>query len=499
MKYIYPLVLIGQLLTYFRDGVTLSDEKKLIKDLLKKYSEAGKVGRPVQNTSHTISVTYGLALIQLLDLDEKNQILTTNCWSRYTWYDIFLKWDPKEYNGVETVRIPSSDIWTPDIVLYNYADTRLREHRDAFVVVSSTGGILWIPPAIYKSSCVIDITYFPFDRQTCWMKFGSWTYDGWKLNISFYSDLDEIDLNDYIPSNEWDVLSHRAKRNVRYYPCCKEPYPDLTFIMELQRKVAFYNYILILPCVLLSTLTLVLFWLPPESPAKMVLGMNIFVAFFVLLLLLAESTPPAASSIPLIGAYYCLNMIMITLSTFLSVIVINLYFRGDKRNRVPQWLKRLMIDILARIMCMRGELVSEDAPKNQSKTPETVHTVKIDKKTKRKVKCPEMKYNKFQMYELKEGCPSGLLSNHNSTSAPSRGHYQEQDRSCFQGQSGVEADVKEIRKYLKQMLYRIQQKEEKGKIALEWRIVAMVLDRFFFFMYLIAIVISLVTIFPKTA
>ena len=30
-------------------------------------------------------------------------------------------------------------------------------------------------------------------------------------------------------------------------------------------------------------------------------GMNIFVAFFVLLLLLAESTPPAASSIPLIG------------------------------------------------------------------------------------------------------------------------------------------------------------------------------------------------------
>ena len=41
------------------------------------------------------------------------------------------------------------------------------------------------------------------------------------------------------------------------------------------------------------------------------------------------------------GAYYCLNMIMITLSTFLSVIVINLYFRGDKRNRVPYWLKKV--------------------------------------------------------------------------------------------------------------------------------------------------------------
>jgi len=34
-----------------------------------------------------------------------------------------------------------------------------------------------------------------------------------------------------------------------------------------------------------------------------VAGMNIFVAFFVLLLLLADSTPPAASAIPLIGLH----------------------------------------------------------------------------------------------------------------------------------------------------------------------------------------------------
>lgn len=33
------------------------------------------------------------------------------------------------------------------------------------------------------------------------------------------------------------------------------------------------------------------------------IGMNIFVAFFVLLLVLAESTPPASPTIPLIGDY----------------------------------------------------------------------------------------------------------------------------------------------------------------------------------------------------
>ena len=34
------------------------------------------------------------------------------------------------------------------------------------------------------------------------------------------------------------------------------------------------------------------------------------------------------------GAYYCLNMILITLSTLLSVVVVNLYFRGS-RMAVP--------------------------------------------------------------------------------------------------------------------------------------------------------------------
>ena len=43
-------------------------------------------------------------------------------------------------------------------------------------VLDSKGRIQWKPPAIYKSSCEIDVEFFPFDEQTCIMKFGSWTW-----------------------------------------------------------------------------------------------------------------------------------------------------------------------------------------------------------------------------------------------------------------------------------------------------------------------------------
>ncbi|CAD5118373.1 DgyrCDS7085 [Dimorphilus gyrociliatus] len=499
---------------------SLSKEKELIKWLLSNYEKTGKLGRPVVNTSETVKVSYGLALIQILDLDEKNQVLTTNVWSRYTWTDAFLKWDPTKFENVEQVRIPIDEIWTPDIVLYNYADTRLKEHRDALAVIQYTGSVLWIPRSIFKSTCPIDITHFPFDIQNCSLKFGSWTYDGWKLDLDFYDNKDSIDTNDYVESNEWKLLGFPARKHTKKYPCCEEPYPDLTFYIRVKRKSAFYNYILILPCVLLSSLTLVIFWLPPESPAKMILaieyilgmnifvaffflllllanntppasksipkiGMNIFVAFFLLLLLLADSTPPAAKSVPLIGAYFCLNMVLITLSTFLSVIVINLYFRGDKKSRVPKWLKKFIVDYVGRLLCMKNELAQND---DSPKTTDYVINVETGKKSERKrIRCPELKYNKFQ--------PPPMEAN---DIEPLKGNSTPRINPQISSQaSSIESDVREIKRILKSYMNKVNDKEAQIKAVKEWKLVALVLDRVFFFTYLATIVISLGTIFPR--
>ena len=157
-------------------------------------------------------------------------------------------------------------------VSYFSADAQAKMH-DEYINVEYSGMVRWVPPAIYKSSCQIDMRDFPFDEQTCMFKFGSWAYNGNKLTLAFNEGLVDLDMREFVQSSEWDVMHTSAEKHVRIYPCCpNEPYPDLTFYLTLKRRTAFYFYVLILPSVLLSSLTLVLFWIPPQRPDRTSLG-----------------------------------------------------------------------------------------------------------------------------------------------------------------------------------------------------------------------------------
>jgi nicotinic acetylcholine receptor len=90
-----------------------------------------------------------------------------------------------------------------------------------------TGEVQWVPPAIYKSSCRIDVKFFPFDTQKCEMRFASWTYNAREVAFTHYSEehdkkyeitklltqqaisvtSDEAYKDDYLESGTWDVLS----------------------------------------------------------------------------------------------------------------------------------------------------------------------------------------------------------------------------------------------------------------------------------------------------
>lgn len=77
-----------------------------------------------------------------------------------------------------------------------------------------------------------------------------------------------IDLQDYYLSVEWDIMRVPAVRNEKFYSCCEEPYPDIIFNITLRRKTLFYTVNLIIPCVGISFLSVLVFYLPSDSGEK---------------------------------------------------------------------------------------------------------------------------------------------------------------------------------------------------------------------------------------
>ena len=61
--------------------------------------------------------------------------------------------------------------------------------------------------------------------------------------------------------------------------------------------------------------------------------------------------------------------------------------------------------------------------------------------------------------------------------------------------AALEKDIKEIKLYMRTVMQKSSQKDLKEKIAREWKLVALVLDRLFFFAYLLIIVVSILTVF----
>ncbi|KAM4810077.1 neuronal acetylcholine receptor subunit alpha-9 [Rhinophrynus dorsalis] len=458
----------------------------LFRDLFENYSNAL---RPVEDTDKALNVTLQITLSQIKDVDERNQILTAYLWIRLSWYDAYLKWDKDEYDGLDSIRIPSNMVWRPDIVLYNKADDEFSEPVNTNVVLRYDGKITWDSPAITKSSCVVDVSYFPFDNQQCNLTFGSWTYNGNQVDI--VNALDTGDLSDFVENVEWEMQGMPAVKNVITYGCCSDPYPDVTFTLILKRRSSFYIFNLLIPCVMISFLAPLGFYLPADSGEKVSLGVTVLLALTVFQLMVAESMPPS-ESVPLIGKYYIATMTMITASTALTIIIMNIHLCGAEAKPIPRWARVVILGYMSKIFFVYdvGENCTNSKNDSDSKSNCSAHSYE-DYETEQDIygslNCPisgsgdytyevdiqkKLNVHVAGHFGLKNGIPESPYCIHCS-------HYQV-----------LANNIEYITNW-----YR-EQKAISAK-GIEWKKVAKVMDRFFMWVFFTMVFFMSILIIAK--
>ncbi|OCT59503.1 hypothetical protein XELAEV_18000925mg [Xenopus laevis] len=246
-----------------------NEESRLIKHIFTNYD---KKACPSKGLDDVVPVSMKLTLTNLIDLNEKEETLTTNVWVQIQ--DDRLVWNETEYGGLLVVRVPHDIMWLPDLVLENNIDGNFEVAYYSNVIVFSTGTINWLPPAIFRSTCNIEITYFPFDWQNCSLVFRSKTYSAYEIDLQLVTneetrlpfDQVDIDREAFTENGEWAIM-HRPARKIINPKYSKEDlrYQEIAFNIIIQRKPLFYIINIIVPCVLISSLVVLVYFLPAKA------------------------------------------------------------------------------------------------------------------------------------------------------------------------------------------------------------------------------------------
>ena len=74
------------------------------------------------------------------------------------------------------------------------------------------------------------------EPQGCNIMVGSWTYDGFHLNLTTYGGEEYLELGDFAKNSPFVIKSqHGDAMKTKYYACCEEPYMSMNFKFTVQK------------------------------------------------------------------------------------------------------------------------------------------------------------------------------------------------------------------------------------------------------------------------
>ncbi|XP_046583072.1 acetylcholine receptor subunit beta-like [Haliotis rubra] len=326
-------------------GFTFGDGSKLRTDLLANYSL--KV-RPEGVTD--IDLAFNILTVN--ELETRTQTFSVSGYFTVVWNDTRLQWNTQAYDNITFLFTDETEIWRPALVVKNAVDDLDVIASDNIPIrVNNGGNIYWNPPGIYKTHCDIDITYYPFDSQECSVIVQSWGYNLRELDLKKHAD--GVITSEYERNGEWgltEAFSFRQE-NVRKLSSDSNTYATVAFKFRLQRRPGYYAINIILPVVVLSILSALVFVLPPDSGEKMGYSLTVLLSFAVFLTLIADRMPTTSRDTSFMAVYLAVILCLGALSVVLTIVVLEL---NSREGEVPPWLEKTTRVVIRPFICVRS-------------------------------------------------------------------------------------------------------------------------------------------------
>ena len=220
------------------------------------------------------------------------------------WVDKKLVWNPQAYNNLSRINISTKRVWVPDLEFYNNApDKFIQMHAKNFVTVKNDGIVFWFDTIEAQFFCSTDMSNWPHDKHECTLSLGSWTFDGFEVDIMHFNPNASITFSSIDMKNmEFKMTKFNASYVAKYYSCCQNPYITMDYEMTLERMSS-YAVIFRIPAVCIIIFTLMALTIEPNRAEKLYLNSISFILITAQLIYFAKNIGNFTRYTPYIGEF----------------------------------------------------------------------------------------------------------------------------------------------------------------------------------------------------
>lgn len=297
--------------------------------------------RPGMNRSIPLQVDIIFYLYSINDFDLNKGKLSITGVFLLKWIDERLSWNPATFNDTNGLSISHKKVWIPNLVNVNPYDDVTQLRTDASAVrVWNNGVSVWFALQTFEVICKADVTKYPFDTQTCAIRFYFWGYNPEEIKSNCLPPgSDEFAY--YSKNGIWNIIDSSSYVQLDFH---KNEIINIEF--KLERRAPYYIVSLILPIASVSFLIGFVFLLPVESGERVGFSTTSLLSVIVYLTIIQEMLPESSEpNISTLG--YMLVTYVVTGSFVVIEVIISLWIQSrPSQSPIPQSLGRLMTCIL---------------------------------------------------------------------------------------------------------------------------------------------------------
>ena len=327
-----------------------------------------------------LDVEVGINFHKIFEIDVTKSIADFVVWFRLQWKDPRLVWDPSEYGNVTEAffKIDSqgnSEIWSPDIVLWNLESGLSETLIDIVAKVQYDGTIFWSRPGRLRPVCTFEgLEEFPFDTLRCTMEFGSWAYSGKYLRPTLYNDGYTKGGSETAGESypEFTLSDISVEQNI--YPpfpgSPSEDWPTLIYRVDFQRSVSPYIRGYVVLQIFLNVVGFAAFWLPVACGERMALPITAILAAVANELVVSEQLPRA--NVRTWMNRFSLGSTIFAFAVVLQCTVVIYFFFYTDHDLEPPWFKWMRQRLYRIDQSNRDTSTSETREPTEAKTSTSI-------------------------------------------------------------------------------------------------------------------------------